>query len=144
MIAAAVRPNLDGRGVETGVGLGDGEACLVLARDQRRQHALLLLAVAESDHRLKAENVDVNGGSSAHGGAGLGDRLHHDRSLGDAEIGAAVLLRHGNAEPTGFSQRRMQLVWELAAPVLFEPVAIVERGTELEDRFPDLLLLQAQ
>ena len=144
MIAAAVCPHLDGRGVETGIGLGHGEACLVLARDQRRQHALLLLAGTENDHRLEAENVDMNGRSSAHGGPGFGNRLHHDRGVGDAETGAAVVLRHGNAEPAGRGQRRMQLMRELAAPVLVEPVAIVERGTELEDRIPDLLLLQGE
>jgi hypothetical protein len=40
-----VRRGLQLGGVQAGVGFGDGEAGLVLAGDQRRQHAALLLIV---------------------------------------------------------------------------------------------------
>ncbi len=126
MIAAALGAHLERRGVEPGVGLGHGEAGLVLARDQRRQHAALLLLGAEHDDGMQAENVDVDGRGPAHGGAGFGDRLHHHRGLGDAEAGAAVLRRHGDAEPAGVRERAMQLVREIAAAILLQPIAVVE------------------
>jgi hypothetical protein len=103
-----------------------------------------LLPGSEHDDRLQPENVDVNRGGSAHGGAGFGDRLHHDRGLGDAEAGPAVLFRHGDAEPAGRSKRTMQLVRKVAAAILVQPIRVVELEAELADLFPDLLLLQAQ
>jgi len=86
----------------------------------------------------------VHGRGAAHGGAGLGNRLHHDGGLGDAEAGAAIGLRHGDAEPAGAGERGMQLVRELAAPVLLQPVVVAEGGAELEHRLAHLLLLTAQ
>ena len=46
--------------------------------------------------------------------ARLGDRLHHDRRLGDAEARAAVVLRHGDAEPAVARHRLVKLVREAA------------------------------
>ena len=131
-------------GVEPGVGLGHGEAGLVLAGDQRRQHAALLLLGAEHDDRVQAEDVHVHRRGAAHGRAGFGDRLHHERGLGDAETGAAVLLRHGDAEPAGRGQGGMELVRKLAAAILLQPIGVVELGAELADLVADLLLLRAQ
>ena len=115
MIAAPFRAHLEVGRVEPRVRLGDREACLVLAGDQRRQHAALLLVGPEHNDRLQSEDVHVDGGGPAHGRAGFGDRLHHDRGLGDAEASPAILRRHGNAEPARLRQRSMQLVRELAA-----------------------------
>jgi hypothetical protein len=60
VVAAALGAHLDRSGVEPSVGLGHREAGLVLAGDQRRQHAALLLVGAQRDHRLQAKNVHVN------------------------------------------------------------------------------------
>ncbi len=144
VIAAALGAHLDRRGIEPGIGLGHGEARLVLAGDQRRQHAALLFVRAEHHDRLQAEDVHVNRRRPGHGRAGFGDRLHHDRGLGDAEPGAAVLLRHCDAEPAGSGQGGVQLVRKIAAAIVLQPVGVVELGTELADLVPNLLLLRAQ
>ena len=144
VIAAPLGAHLDGRGIETGVGLGHGEAGFVVAGNQRRKHAPLLFVRSEHDDRLEAEDVDVNRRCSAHGGAGFGDRLHHDHSFGDAEAGPPVCFRHRNAEPAGRGERGMQLVREVAAAVLLQPIRVVKLHTELADLVPDLLLLRAQ
>ncbi len=136
--------DLDRGGVQPGVGLGHGKTCLVLARDQRRQHAALLLLGPEHDHRLETEDIDVNRRRSAHGRAGFGDGLHHQYGLGDAETGAAVLLRHRNAEPTGRGQGGMKLVRKIAGAVLLKPVGVVELRAELANLIADLLLLRTQ
>ena len=99
---------------------------------------------SEHDDRQQTENVHVHGRGAAHGRAGFSDRLHHDRRLGDAETGSALLDRHRDAEPAGRRQRGMKLAREIAGAILGKPIAVVERGAELEDRVPDLLLLRAQ
>ena len=83
---------LDARGVEPGIGLGEAEAALVLARDQPRQPARLLLGRAVHHDRVRAEQVDVDGRGRGHAAAVAGDLVHHDRRLGHAEPGAAVFL----------------------------------------------------
>ena len=144
VIAAAVGAHLDGGGVEPGVGLGHGKTGLVLAGDQRRQHAALLLLGPEHDHRLETEDIDVDRRRAAHGRAGFRDRLHHEHGLGDAETGAAVLFRHRNAEPAGRGQGGVQLMRKRAGAILLQPIGIVELGAELADLVADLLLLRAQ
>src|SRR6476619_1754324 len=69
-IAAAIGPDLDGGGVEPGIRLGHGKTSLVLASDQRRQHATFLLLGPEYDHRLEPEDIDVDRRRAAHGRAG--------------------------------------------------------------------------
>jgi hypothetical protein len=83
-VAAALGPGLELRRVEAGVGLGHGEAGLLLAADQRRQHARLLLLRSEHHDGVEPEDVHVHRGRAAHAGAGLGNGLHHHRGLGDA------------------------------------------------------------
>ena len=70
----------------------------------------------------------------------LGDRLHHDRRLGDAEAGAAIRLRHGDAEPVAFGHGGEERVGEGRGPVAFQPVVVVEAGAELQHLVADLLL----
>src|SRR5262249_24860763 len=142
--APALAGGLNGGSVEARIGCCHGEAGLALAGEKPRQQAALLLVGSEDDDRLQAENVDVDRGCAAHGGAGFGNGLHHDGGLGDAEAGSAVRFRHGNAEPTGRGERRMQLVRKLTAAILVQPIAIVELEAELAGLIPDLLLLGAQ
>ena len=70
-----------------------------------------------------------------------GDRLHHQRRLGDAEARAAVRLRHGDAEPAGVGERAVEVVGEAALAVLAQPVVGVERRAEPLDRVADAFLL---
>ncbi len=144
MVAAALGSHLECGGVEPGIRLGHCETGLVLARNQGRQHAALLRVGAEHHDRLQAEDIDVHGGSARHGGAGFGDRLHHDGRLGDAEARAAIGFRHGDAEPSRLRQRSVQLMRKIAGAVLREPIGVVELRAELEDLVPDLLLLLVQ
>ena len=81
VVALARRLGLDVRGIEARIGLGDGEACLLLSADQRRQEALLLLGRAEHHHRVEPENIHMNRRGAAEAGTGLRDRLHHHRRL---------------------------------------------------------------
>src|SRR4029078_615839 len=55
VIAAAVRPDLDGGGVAPRIRPGHGKARLVLAGDQRWEHAAFLLLGPKHDHRLQPE-----------------------------------------------------------------------------------------
>ena len=65
--------------------------------------------------------------AARHAGAGLGDRLHHDRRLGDAEAGAAVLLGDAHAEPAVVGERaRRTPAGKPPSRSLFEPVRVVE------------------
>ncbi len=116
-VAPPHRAGFQLRRVEAGIGLGDREAGLLLAGDERGQHAALLCLGAEHHHRVQSENVHVHGGSARHAGAGFGDGLHHERRLGDAESGAAVFLRHGDAEPATFRERLMKIVGKTALTV---------------------------
>ena len=118
-VAVAHGARLEPRRVEADVRLGHGEAGLLLAGDQRRQKALLLLLGAEHDDRIEPEDVHVHGGGALHAGARLRDRLHHHRGFGDAEPGAAVVFRHGDAEPAVGGERLMQVVREAAVASFF-------------------------
>ena len=70
IIPFPVRAQLDRGGIETCIGFGHGKAGLVLAGNQRRQHAAFLLIAAKKDDRLQAEDVHVNRRCSAHSGTG--------------------------------------------------------------------------
>ncbi len=68
-VALPLRPGLQLRGVEPGVRLGDGEAGLFPAVDDRRQHAAALRVVAEHHHRVEPEHVHMHRRSARHTGA---------------------------------------------------------------------------
>ena len=139
-IAAAIGTRGDLGGVEAGVGLRDAKARLVLAGDDRGQHAALLCVGAEHHHRVEAEDVEVDGRCAGHAGTGLGDRLHQYRGFRDAETGPAICFRHGDAEPVAVCHGGEEGVGEGRRPVTLQPVRIVEAGADLQHLFADLLL----
>ena len=139
-VAAPHRPRLDPRGVEPGIGLGHREAGFLGSGDERRQHAALLLLAAEADDRVQPEDVHVHGRRARHPGARFGDRLHHDRGLGDAEARAAIGFRHADAEPAAGGQGAMQLVRKAAIAVALEPIVRAEAGADAGDGIAHRLL----
>ncbi len=140
-VAAPLRARLDRRGVETGIGLGDGKARLLAPGHERRQHARLLRLGAEGDDGTEAEDVHVHGGGPGHAGAGGGDRLHHDRGLGDPKARAAIGRRHTDTEPAVGGKRLMQLDGKAAVAVAREPIIVTEAGTDAGDGVAHRLLL---
>ena len=132
-----LREGLDAGGVEAGVRLGEAEAALVLAGDQPRHPARLLLRRAVHDDRMRPEQVDVHRRRRGHAAAVACDLVHHDRGLGDAEAGAAVLLRHGDPEPAGIGHRAVELEREHAVVVAREPVVVVEPRDDGAHAFAD-------
>ena len=132
------------RRVEPGVRLGNREAGLLASFDHSRQHAPLLLFSAEHDDRIEAEDIDVYCRSARHAGAGFGDGPHHDRGLGDAETGTAILLGNTNAEPAFRGECRVEIVRKAALAISFEPVRIVEAAADGQDRIADRLLFGAE
>ena len=140
VIAFAHGAGLDPGGVEARIGLGDGEAGLLLAGDQRRQEAALLLLAAEHHDRVQPEDVHMHGGGAGERSPRLRDRLHHDGGLRDAEPGAAVSLGDGDAEPTGLGERAMEFVGKFLLAILARPVVVAETGADLEHAFADLSL----
>ena len=133
VVAEVAGEGLEPGGVQAGVGLGHGEARLLLAADQRRQPALLLLVAAEHHDGVQPEDVHVHGRGAGEARARFADRLHHQRRLGDPEPRAAMLLRHGDAQPAGLRDRGMELVRKTAVAVALEPVLRVEALAQLED-----------
>jgi hypothetical protein len=121
-----LREGLDRGGVKAGVGLGEAEGALVLPRHEARNPARLLLGGAEDDDGVRTEQVDVHGACRGHAAAVAGHLVHHDRRLGDAEAGAAVLGRHRDAEPAGVGHRAVEVLRKLAVVVAGQPVVVVE------------------
>ena len=70
-----------------------------------------------------------------------GDFMHHDRGLGHAEAGAAILLRHGDAEPAGVGHRAMKLERELAVVVARQPVIVTETRDDRAHAFANRRLI---
>ena len=66
MVAVQVCSGRDFRGIQAGIGLSHPEAGFFPSRDQGRQHALFLFLGAEDDHRIEAEDVDVDGRRPRH------------------------------------------------------------------------------
>ncbi len=144
MVAFPHRPRLEAGRVQPGIGLGHRKTGLLLAGDQSRQKALLLLIGAKDDDRVQPENVHVDRRGATEPGAGFGDRLHQDRGFGNAEPAAAISLRHCNAEPTRFGHRPMELLREAAFLVLLQPILVAEARAQPRHGIPQFLLLDAQ
>ena len=142
-LAVRLRPRLEAGGVEAGIRLSDRETGLLLAGDQLRQHAPALLVRAVLDDGLGAENVEMDRGTAAHPGTGLGHRLHQDRRLDNAEPRAAELLRHGDAEPSAFRHGAVEVVRELALRIAVAPIVEIESGAKAFHRLAHLVVLLA-
>jgi hypothetical protein len=143
MVALADGARLELERVQAAVGLGHAKARAVLPLDQRRQPAPLLFVAADDHHRMQPEDVHVHCRRAGQAGAGGGDGVHHQRSLADAQAGAAVGLGHGDAEPARLGQRPVEVLRETALTVLAQPVVGVERRAGLLDGVADLLLFRS-
>ncbi len=141
-VAVAHRAGRKGEGVEAGIGLGDGEARLVVPGDERRQHPALLRFGAEPHHRVEAEDVHVQRRGAGQPGARLRHRLHQDGGLGDAEPAAAMFLGDRDAEEAGFGEGAVKILGEAAVAILGEPIGIVERRAQPLHRRANLGLVR--
>src|SRR5262245_6728601 len=144
MIAVLHRSRLEPCRVQPGVRLGHRKAGLLFPGDQRRQKALFLLVAAEYDHRVEPKDVHVDRRGTAESGARLSDRLHQDRSFGNAEPAAAISLRHRNAEPASLRHRLVELVREAAFLILLQPVFIAKTLAQARNGGAHLLVLRRQ
>ena len=132
---------LEAGGVEPGVGFGHGKTHFLLARNDRRDHALLLFLGAEQDHRFEPEHRAVDAGGRSHAATALRHGLHHHGCLGDAKARSAHRLWHGNAEPAGIGHRLVEVGRIFAAAVVFQPVVVAELRAVLEHRLADVVLV---
>ncbi|MCY1535989.1 hypothetical protein D9M68_714240 [compost metagenome] len=130
--------------VQAGVRLRHGEAGLLAARDQRLQPAAALLVGAEHDDGVQAEDVHMDGRSAGKARAGGGDGLHHQRGFGHAQAGAAVLLRHGDAQPAVARQVGVQRFREAAFAVALQPVFVGIAVTDAGDGIAQRQLLGSE
>ena len=90
---------------------------------------------------MQAEDVHVQRGRAGKSRAGFGDSLHHQRGFGDAEACAAVLLRHGNAEPAIAGEGGVKVLRKAAFAVFFQPVSVIEGGADFLDGRADGALI---
>ena len=81
-----------------------------------------------------------------HAGAGFGDRPHHDRGLGDAEAGAAILLAECKCRASRRRRMRaMEIVREAALAISFRAsTSSSKRRADGQDRIADRLLFGAE
>jgi hypothetical protein len=140
-ITFPLRLGLDLCRVEANVRLGDCETSLLLAPDERRQHARLLLRRAEDDDRLQPENVHVDRRGASHACSAFRDRPQHHCSFCDAETRSAILVRHGNPKQAGIGDSSVEVLRERALKVLLQPIIVVETRAELLDETANLLLI---
>ena len=128
VVAVARGEGRDAGGVQAGAGLGHAEADVQRAVDDPRQRAPLQLVGAVLDHRVHAEDRQVDRAGRVHAAAGLRDLLDQDRRLGDPEPVPAVLLGGRDAQPAARGEGVVELGGELLVPVLLHPVPVVERA----------------
>src|SRR6202012_200458 len=97
----------------------------------------LLLRRALYDDGMWAEQIDVNCRRRGHAAAMACDFMHHDRGFGDAEARAAIVFRHGDAEPACIRHRAMKFERKCAVVVARQPVIVAEPRYDRADAFPD-------
>ena len=102
-VAAHGRVGGVARDVCSGLRLGHADGENAVARANRRQQAPLdrLRRVGRDDAGLDADFAQHRHGRDV---AALGDFLEHQRGVEDAELGAAIGLRHRHAEHADFRQ----------------------------------------
>ena len=117
------------REVGAGAGLGHRDGPHLLAGDEGRQPALLLLLGAQAQDVGQAQGGVDAGPAEAHRGAG--DLLGHDGGvLERADAGAAVLLGHLDAEDPELAELRVQLARHEACGV---PLVVVRHDLLLDE-----------
>src|SRR5581483_294614 len=133
---------LQARRLRAGVWLGDGERLQAqLAAGDLGQVALLLLGAAVAQQRAHRVHLGVAGGGEAPGAI---DLLEDDARLGDAEPGAAVLLRDERGQPAGVGQRLHERIGIAVGAVQLAPVLIGEGAADLAHGLLDGALLVGQ
>ncbi|MDT5192447.1 MAG: hypothetical protein QOI28_4698 [Mycobacterium sp.] len=100
----------DAGGVHAGAGLGDTEAHVQVAFDDARQGTRLEFRGAVHDHRLHAEDRQMDRGGRIHRPARAGDFLEQQGGLGDPETMTAVLLGDGHAQPAAADDGVVELL----------------------------------
>src|SRR5262249_31338949 len=115
-----------------------------LAARDRGQIALLERRAAVLDDRHRRKHIEVNRRGAGGARAGRADLVEEDGRLGDAEAGAAVLLRDHDAEPAAGAEGLDELPRVLPALVFLEPVVGGERAGERRDFLADQFLLFGQ
>jgi hypothetical protein len=137
-VAVAVGERGDPRGVQARSGLRHTEAHVQAAIGDAGQRTPLELLGSVLDHRVHAEDRQVDRARGVHATARAGDLLDQDRGLGDPETVTAELLRRRDAEPAAGRERVVELGRELVREILLHPVLVVEvphdRGDRLADR----------
>ena len=127
----------DGGGVQAGVRLGHAERDVQVPGRDAGQVTLLELFGAVPDHRVHAEDRQVNAARPVHARAGGSHLLQHDRGLGDASPATAVRGRDGDADPAALGHRGVELPGERVGLVEFGPVLVGEPGADLTNRLAD-------
>jgi hypothetical protein len=140
-VAIAHRHGLQTPGVQPGIRFGHTETGTLGAGDQRRQEALLLLLGAEHHNRVQTEDVDVDRRGRRHRTGRVRQPLHHQCRLGQAEPGAADILRHGDAEPPALGDRPGIFVRKTCGLVRLAPVVIAESICNLSNGFNQRVLV---
>ena len=144
MIAATLGAGLESRGVETGIGFGDGKTGLFPTRDQRRQKATLLFVAAKNHDGMQPKDVHVDRGGAGKPGAAFGNRLHQYRRLGDAEPAPAIFRGHRDTEPARLGHRLVEFVRKATVGVFFEPIIVAKPLAQPRHCGADFLLLPRQ
>ncbi len=144
MIAVQVCPCRNFGSVKAGVRFGHTKTRLVLPLDQWRQHPTFLGIGAMDHHRIKAENVDMDGARATHGGAQLRDSLSQNGGLSDPEAGPPVGLGHCDSKPMTGRHRIKESMRERRGVFTLKPVSVVEPCAQTQDLLADLLLRVSQ
>ena len=139
-VAAAFGASLQLGGFQAGIRFRHCKARLLLAGDDRRQHAPLLFFAAVNHDRIEPEDVHVHRRGAGKSGARRRDGLHHHRGLGDAEARAAEGFRNADAKPAIPRQRAMKFVRKLTVEIAREPIIIAKARANLLDRRAHRLL----
>ena len=93
------------------------------------------------DDGVRAENVHVHAGRGGHGAARSRDGGHHKRRFGDAQPGATIFTRHGDAEPSSIRHRLVEFMRETALAVAFQPIIVTEPANGCRHPADDRLLI---
>ena len=132
-----------GAGVGAATGLGQPERREGAAGDEVGQEALLLLVAAEAEDRVDAE-ADARAQGDADGLVDATELLDRDDEGHEVGVGAAVLLRHDQAEESEVTHLGDEVGREVAVAVPLRDVRRDLRLGELAHDRAEVLVLLAQ